>query len=441
MIAAPFRSLLPDSLRQLEYDVLIVGAGMVGSTLAAALSHTPLRVGLIEARDLTIGPGPDGRASALALGTMTMLQQIGAWEMMALLGVSPIHRIQVSDGGFQGMAQLRSTDINVDALGYIVENRVTQAGLYRQIQTSDRVQVICPAVVDRIEAHSDAIYARIQPSQDDLDPVILKASLLVGADGSRSRIRELAGVTCSNRPYRQICVVTTVITEQPHQQVAYERFQPSGPFAILPMTDPEHQGQSHRSCVVWTLREQDREWIMGLEDPEFIAAMMPSFGSQLGAIRSVSPRACYQPRCLHSHQYVSNRVALVGDAAHSTHPVGGQGVNMGMRDVALLASLLSEAPDPGSLSLLTHYNQARRLENAGVLFGTDTANRLFSNEWLPLQWSRRLGLVGLGWVPPVKYWIMRQAMGIAFYQPRLHLAQSLPAPSLGSVALHPVGQK
>ncbi len=403
-----------------KFDILIVGAGMVGLTLAAALAKTSLTVGLIEARDLSVGPGADGRSSALALGTIRLLDQLGAWSMMQALGVSPIYQIQVSDGQFSGISRLSREDIQVEALGYIVENTVTQTALRHLIHQADNIQLMYPATVQAIQQQTEEVQVLID-YQGELRSIT--AQLVVGADGSRSLIRHLADISCSDWPYRQACVVTTVTTEQPHHHVAYERFQPSGPFAILPMVGLDPSESSCRSCVVWTIRSQDRDQIMSLKDEPFIQTMMPAFGEHLGQITSVSSRACYQPRRLHSHCYYASRVALVGDAAHSTHPVGGQGVNMGMRDVALLATLLSQAhytyEDVGSPDLLKIYNRARRLENGGVLLGTDLANRLFSNQVFPLQWSRRLGLIGLNWIPPVKKLIMRQAMGIAPYQPQL----------------------
>lgn len=412
-----------------EFDVVIVGAGMVGSTLAAALAQTSVRVGLIEARDLSQGMGPDGRASALALGTVRMLDQIGAWPTIHSLGVSPIHQIQVCDGDRLGLCHLNREAIQEPALGYIVENRVTQQGVAEVIGAAPNIQVISPARVHGFVSQGDHVQV------DLVTPAgirSLQGQLLVAADGGRSPLRSLAGIPVWGWGYGQACVVTTVITERSHQQVAYERFHPSGPFAILPMTDPLHPESPRRSCVVWTIRSEDREQLMGLSDPEFIAALSTSFGSQLGPIQSVSPRACYTPRRQHSCSYIGSRLALVGDAAHSTHPVGGQGVNLGMRDVAVLASLViqahGQAQDLGGRELLRRYQRLRRWENEGVLLGTDLANRAFSNRILPLRWLRRLGLQGLDRMLWPKQVLMRQAMGIAPYQPQL-------TPQIGSLSV------
>lgn len=407
--------------RRLDFEVVIAGAGMVGSTLAAALGQAGIRVGLIEGRDLSQGVGADGRASALALGTARILQRIGVWPLMEAWGVSPIHRIQVSDGESPWMAQLCREMLQAPALGYVVENQITQKALLQRIRECPSVTLFSPAQVQSFSPAADHI--RVELAQEGSRQT-LRAALLVIADGARSRLREQAGIPLSRWGYGQVCIVSTLTHEHPHQQVAYERFQASGPFAILPTPDP------HRSCVVWTVRQADRDWLMGLSEAEFLQAIRPWFGSQLGALLAASPRACYQPQRAHAQTYIGSRLALVGDAAHTTHPLGGQGANLGMRDVAALAALLIEAKmagrDPGDPALLKAYERCRRPENALVLFATDAANRLFSNRSWPLLVLRRLGLWGLEVLPLLKPALMRQAMGIRPHQPQL---QQLPFPA------------
>ncbi|MFS8818984.1 UbiH/UbiF/VisC/COQ6 family ubiquinone biosynthesis hydroxylase [Synechococcus sp. W60.1] len=407
--------------RRLDFEVVIAGAGMVGSTLAAALGQAGIRVGLIEGRDLSQGVGADGRASALALGTARILQRIGVWPLMEAWGVSPIHRIQVSDGESPWMAQLCRETLQAPALGYVVENQITQKALLQRIRECPSVTLFSPAQVQSFSPAADHI--RVELAQEGSRQT-LRAALLVVADGARSRLREQAGIPLSRWGYGQVCIVSTLTHEHPHRQVAYERFQVSGPFAILPTSDP------HRSCVVWTVRQADRDWLMGLSEAEFLQAIRPWFGSQLGALLAASPRACYEPQRAHAQTYIGSRLALVGDAAHTTHPLGGQGANLGMRDVAALAALLIEAKmagrDPGDPALLKAYERCRRPENALVLFATDAANRLFSNRSWPLLVLRRLGLWGLEVLPLLKPALMRQAMGIRPHQPQL---QQLPFPA------------
>ncbi len=401
-------------LEVVDFEVVIAGAGMVGSTLAAALGQAGIRVGLIEGRDLSQGVGPDGRASALALGTARILERIGVWPLMQARGVSPIHRIQVSDGESLWAAQLCRETIQAPALGYIVENQVTQKALLQRIGECPSVTVFSPAQVQGFSSAPN--YVQVELSQGGSRQT-LRTALLVAADGARSQLREWAGIPLARWGYGQVCIVSTLTHAHPHQQVAYERFQASGPFAILPTSD------SHRSCVVWTARQADRDSLMGLSEAEFLQAIQPSFGSQLGALLAASPRACYEPQRAHAQTYIGSRLALIGDAAHATHPVGGQGVNLGMRDVAALAALLIEAKtsgrDFGDPALLQAYERCRRPENELVLLATDAANRLFSNQSWPLLILRRLGLWSLEALPLLKPALMRQAMGIRPQQPQL----------------------
>ncbi|MDX2272757.1 MAG: UbiH/UbiF/VisC/COQ6 family ubiquinone biosynthesis hydroxylase [Cyanobacteriota bacterium] len=415
-----------------DYDVVIVGAGMVGSTLAVALGQAGLRVGLIEARPLSLEQGQtrlgsDGRASALSLGTAQLLEQLGVWPSLQQVGVSPIRQIQISDGNWPQVARLHHQEVGAEALGYIVENQVTQAGLRQALRALPQVDWICPAQVTHCCLTATAACLEVQvlgqEGEDSCtsgDRLTTRSALVVAADGMHSPLRQQLGIPTWGWRYAQSCIVSTVQTERPHQQIAYERFQASGPFAILPLTDPQ------QVCVVWTVKGRDQERLMALSEQDFLAAMAPSFGTSLGKLLKVNQRACYAPQRCQSQRYVAERFALLGDAAHTTHPVGGQGVNMGMRDVAYLASLLSHAhsqrEDLGSPHLLQRYATARQAENRSILWATDLANRLFSNRYWPLLWGRRLGLVGLDYLPTLKQALMRRAMGIAADQPRLALS-------------------
>ncbi|MEN9202859.1 MAG: UbiH/UbiF/VisC/COQ6 family ubiquinone biosynthesis hydroxylase [Thermostichus sp. DG_1_6_bins_120] len=401
-----------------DVEVAIVGAGMVGCTLAVALGQAGIRVALIESRDLSQGVRPDERASALALGTARILQRIGAWPLMQSWGVAPVHRIQISDGESLLRVQLCRERLQAPALGYIVENQITQKALWQRVRECPSVQVFSPVQVQGFSAHPDHMQVELawQGSRQTL-----RTALLVGADGARSRLREWAGIRSSGWGYGQVCIVSTLTHEYPHAQVAYERFHARGPLAILPTTHP------YRSCVVWTVPQTEQDRVMALSEVEFLGAIYPFFGAQLGALLAASPRTCYEPQRSHAHTYIAPRLALIGDAAHTTHPLGGQGANMGMRDAAALATLLIEAKaagrDPGALDLLQTYERCRRPDNALVLFGTNLANRLFSNQVWPLLILRRLALWSLETLPLLKPALMRQAMGIRSQHPQL---QALP---------------
>ncbi|MGP1384376.1 MAG: UbiH/UbiF/VisC/COQ6 family ubiquinone biosynthesis hydroxylase [Thainema sp.] len=401
-----------------DYDVLIVGGGMVGMSLAAALRTTSLRVGIIERTDPQLSQN-DSRASAIALGSAYILDQIGAWQTMQTLGVSPIHQVVISDEGFPLTTTLRREDLDVPALGYVVENQVTTTALTEVVMAAPQVQWLRPAKVTEITAQPSHLQVTLE-HQDKVQQV--SAYLVVGADGRQSWVRHWANIPVSKRNYPQALIVCTITTELPHYQTGYERFHRSGPFAILPMIAPNGSPNIHRSCVVWTAQAQQRDRLLALDDAAFIEAMAPRISPDLGQVLSVSARACYSPRYQHSRNYQAHRLALVGDAAHATHPVGGQGLNMGLRDVAVLASLLTRAQtlglDPGHADLLQQYQRQRQPDNATVLFGTDLANRLFSNSWLPLQLMRRLGLFGIEHVSPLKRELVRYAMGLATNQPQ-----------------------
>jgi 2-octaprenyl-6-methoxyphenol hydroxylase len=398
-----------------DFDVLIVGAGMVGLSLAAALGRTCLRIGIIEARSLDEKAArDDGRASAIALGSAQIFDQIGAWKGMQSLGVSPIHQIKVSDQGFDRVATLHREDLQVEALGYIVENRVTEAALLETLTACAGIDWIRPAVVTELQTQAEAIAVTVQQAGETHS---YTSRLVVGADGRQSPIRQWTALPLKDWSYDQALIVCTITTEFDHHQTGYERFHSSGPFAILPMVPAVNQPGQHRCCIVWTARNDEQQVLMGLEDDAFIAALQPRLSADLGKVLSVSPRACYAPRRQHATRYVAPRVALIGDAAHATHPVGGQGLNMGLRDVAALSALLSQAhlqgKDLGAMTVLDAYQNRRRPDNETVLFGTDLANRLFSNTWWPLQGIRRLALMGLDQLPPVRQLLLQYAMGLA----------------------------
>jgi 2-octaprenyl-6-methoxyphenol hydroxylase len=406
--------------QELEYDVLIVGAGMVGSSLAAALGQTSLRVGIIEAktRQERVN-GDDGRASALALGSVQILDRIGAWKVMRSLGVSPIEQVQISDEQFPLVATLRREEIQVEALGYVVENWVTSNALEQVLAQQTDVHTFCPAKIKSMATHRDRVEVLLDWDGKEQP---LTAQLLVGADGRQSWVRQWANLPMNSVEYDQVLIVSNVITEFSHSQTGYERFHRSGPFAVLPMTPSPEAPDLSRSCVVWTAKKEERDRLMSLDDRAFMEAMQPRLPKEMGQLRSITPRSCYVPRRQHVRQYAAQRLTLIGDAAHATHPVGGQGFNMGMRDVAALSSLLIEAhiqgKDLGDRDLLQRYQQQRQPDNETVLTATDLANRVFSNDWLPLQWMRDLGLVGIDRFLPVKKVLIEYAMGLADGLPR-----------------------
>jgi 2-octaprenyl-6-methoxyphenol hydroxylase len=410
------------------FDLLIVGAGMVGASLACALgdknnpNNRNLKVGIIEARsDLLQGQfGADGRASAIALGSSYIWQDIGVWDAMYRRGVTPMHCIQVSDGDYPYKVKLLREDVRKEALGYIVENRVTQESLWEFIRECSNIELICPATIKDISRdNTDQAGGSIQVQIDsEIGTQLLASKLLVAADGGRSIVRQLAQIPTAEKLYNQTCIVVTVKHQYPHRNVAYERFQSSGPFAILPLS-------GDRSCIVWTATSTEAPALMALDEAAFMRELSLRFGGHLGKLTletRYTERASYVPRWMHAQTYIQPRLALIGDAAHTTHPVAGQGMNLGIRDAGAIAEILLAAhhkgEDIGSIVVLKRYQTWRRLDNLGVITITDLTNRLFSNQFFLFKWMRRIGLA-IAALKPFKQLLMYFMMGLVGRQPHL----------------------
>lgn len=397
------------------FDVLIVGGGMVGASLACALGRKPLKIGLIEPNPALLQGeyGADGRACAVALGSSWVWQAIGIWPQI-LAEATPMHTIQISDQDFPWLIKLQRQQVQESTLGYVVENRVTLAAAWQTIRHSQQIQVFCPDRVEQMQLQPDAMEVMLSSGQQ------LHTKLLVAADGGRSQIRQLAQIGTVSHTYNQTCIVFNLKLEHSHHNIAHERFQASGPFAILPL------GTGDRCCVVWTAQAKEAEQILALPVPQFLAQVSQRLGSDLcqsfGKITLDSPPTAYHPRWMHSQTYIQPRLVLVGDAAHSTHPVAGQGMNLGIRDVGVLAETLWQAhqrgSDLGSLEVLKTYQRSRRWHNFLVICLTDVTNRLFSNQFFLLKLIRRLGLILVSWLP-IKQLVTKFLMGITLKRPQL----------------------
>ena len=400
--------------------MLIVGAGMVGASLACALgdknctANRDLKVGIIESNGKFLRGEftADGRASAIAYGSSQIWQNIGVWGGMQRRGVTPMHQIQVSEGDLSYQVQLRCEDMGQEALGYIVENSVTLASLWEFAKECENLELICPAKILDVEYVSDRDVMRVKISSD-IGEQYLETKLLVGADGGRSLVRQMANIQISERLYKQTCIVTTIQSENSHQNFAYERFQASGPFAILPLG-------SDRACIVWTATTEETPVLLALDEPTFLQELAKRFGAplmqKLGNIKVISSdRANYSPRWMHSQTYIQPRLALIGDAAHTTHPIAGQGMNLGIRDVNALANVLKAAhrdrEDLGGIGVLKRYEAKRKWDNLGVIWLTDISNRLFSNHNWFFKVFRRFGLLLLQ-ISPLKRILMYFMMGL-----------------------------
>jgi 2-octaprenyl-6-methoxyphenol hydroxylase len=396
---------------EIRADVLISGGGMAGMTLALALGQAGLEVVVVDqAAPLeTLEPAFDGRSSAIAYASYRMLEVIGAWEGMAETA-QPIEEIRVSDGASLMFLHFDQRDLGEGPLGYMVENRHIRMALDGALRKNPHIRRFAPDCIAGLERDAYGAKAELVSGRKII------ARLVVSAEGKNSRLREEAGIRSVNWSYRQSGIVTTVQLEHDHQGIAHERFMPGGPFAILPLT-------GRRASLVWTEPSDLAKVIMGLDDAAFNAEMIKRFGDFLGRVESTGPRWSYPLRFHHAESYIAERLCLVADAAHGIHPIAGQGLNMGFRDIAALAEVLIEADrrgeDIGSSLALERYQQWRRVDNWTLAAVTDGLTWLFSNDIAPIRLARDIGLGIVQKIPPLKKFFMRHARGTVGKLPRL----------------------
>lgn len=397
-----------------HYDVIVAGGGMVGSCLACALSGQGLRIASVEAvpPELSGEPGYDDRAIALAYGTRRIFAGLNLWHDIEA-GATPIHRIHVSDRGHFGAVRMDRSDEGLPAIGYVVPARVIARVLTEAVGRLDEVDRYCPARVTGTTQAGDRVEVLI--GQGEAAETV-STRLVVAADGADSALRERAGIDSVQTDYRQTAIVTNVTPQLPHHNVAYERFTDSGPLAVLPM--PEG-----RCAVVWTVASEQADAVMALDDDDFLEQLQARFGQRLGRLLRVGRRQSWPLRLLSARRPVADRLALVGNAIHTLHPIAGQGFNLGARDVAALAEVLVDAvragEDPGSSQVLARYADWRRRDHASVTVFTDGLARLFMLPVPGLGLARGAGMVALDLLPPAKRLLTRLTMGRAGRMPRL----------------------
>ncbi len=400
-----------DADKCLDYDVVIVGGGLVGATLACALKDSGLQVALLEAKPQS-NAVVRGQAYHINLLSSRIFEGIGVWDEMRP-GVNPIEQIHLSDADHATTVTFVQKDLDTDVLGYVAEHRVLLEALQQQLSECQNVTYLCPATLVKTIAQNDGVVLEVL---QDGDIKQLQTRLLVAADGLRSTLRQQAGIRTRGWQYWQACIVAFIKPEKPHNNIAYERFQPDGPFAILPLPN-------NLCRIVWTAPKAEAEAMMALDDAAFLSALTQRYGAQMGALELVGERYVFPTQLMQSDRYVLPRLALLGDAAHCCHPVGGQGVNLGIRDAAALAQILQTAhqqgKDIGELRVLKAYDRWRRLENFIILGFTDVLNRMFSNSILPLVVLRRLGLWTLRTVHPAKRIALMLMTGLSGRAPTL----------------------
>jgi len=379
---------------------------MVGLTLACALGQQQFKIAVVEAfQPADINPGDDYelRVSAISKSSQQILQNVNAWQGMLNRRACAYQHMQVWDATGDGNIHFDAADLGIDSLGHIIENKVIQFSLLEQCLQLPNVDWLCPQQVIDISFSGNQQKITLNNAN------IITAKLLVGADGANSKVRETAGIDINQSPYEQKAVVAVVKSNLHHKDTAWQRFLPSGPLAFLPLGDG--------SCsIVWSAENQRADELLEMDEATFINELQDAFENTLGKIEKVSQRAAFPLVRRHANEYVKPGLALIGDAAHTIHPLAGQGVNLGLLDAAALAETILQArvqgKDIASLTTLRKYERWRRADNSLMMYSMSGFKSLFSNEQTELSFVRNAGLNLVNGLGPVKNKLMRHALGL-----------------------------
>lgn len=401
-----------------HYDVVIAGGGMIGSSLALALAPLGLRVAMVEAvpRAAPAQPSFDDRSTALSRSTQRMFQALGLWNEI-VAAATPITSIHVSDRGRFGLAHIDATEQGVEALGYVVINRVLGGVLQAALDGVERLDVFCPArITDAKLSPGNAVVTVTADAGKAFD---LSCDLLVAADGSNSAVRGMIGITAEQKAYRQHAIIGNLLPEIPLRGRAFERFTENGPLAILPVAEG-------RAGFVWNVPERDSARVLALDDAEFLAELQETFGKRLGRFSKVGTRVSYPLVLSKAVRLTAQRAVLIGNAAHGLHPAAAQGFNLGLRDVAALCDCIADARSTGTIAagigdaaVLERYAAWRRQDQRKLVGLTDGLVHLFGDTRTPVRALRNIGLLGFDLIPGVRSLFARHTMGLAGKLPRL----------------------
>jgi 2-octaprenyl-6-methoxyphenol hydroxylase len=401
----------------IQYDIVIAGGGMIGASLALALAPLQLRVAVVEAvaRGEAAQPSFDDRSTALSRSTQRMFEAMGLWDEI-IAASTPIRRIHVSDRGRFGFSHIDAAEQGVEALGYVVINRVLGDVLQTALAKTEFVDMLCPARVDHVDAHEGTMTVALEHEGGRHEE--LRCQLLVAADGANSSVRSMMGICAQKTDYGQHAVIGNLLPEKPLENCAYERFTDQGPLAMLPVADD-------RAGFVWTVSSSDAERVLALDDAAFVEEIQAAFGYRLGQFSRVGKRAGYPLSLSKALRLTAERSVLVGNSAHGLHPVAAQGFNLGMRDVAALCDCIADArgkdsgADIGDPDLLQRYAEWRRDDQGKLVRLTDGIVRLFGSSRPPARLARNIGMLGFDLIPGVRSLFARQMMGLAGRLPRL----------------------
>jgi len=398
-----------------NFDVVIVGGGMVGAAVACSLGGSSLKVAVIESlppQAFSQDQPHDLRVSALSIASKNILETVGAWGGVVNRRLCPFRRMRVWETA--GDTEFCSDDINYPELGYIVENRVTQLALLDRLQDFENIELICPATINKINysAEQQSVHSEVELGNGR----ILTAKVLVAADGGQSRVRQAVGLGVTSWDYKQHALVIYIETDYGQQDITWQRFVPSGPQAFLPLT-------GHYGSIVWYNSPDEVNRLKALSNADLMRELVATFPDCLGKVNAILGTASFPLKRQHAQEYVKPGVVLVGDAAHMINPLAGQGVNIGLLDAAALGEVLVEADkqglELGDLSVLKRYEKLRRNENLKMMTVMDVFYRVFSNQVLPIKFLRNLGLGLAERILPAKNKVMRSAMGLEGNLPKL----------------------
>jgi len=401
-------------------DVVIVGGGMVGLALACALRHTGLRIVIVERGEppVRLSLGRDCRVSAIVMGNVKILQGLGVWDHLKG-DAGPMRSMKIWDNQEQGGIRFDASEIEEEALGYLIENSCTQRAMHQTLLDSDDVEFYSPAEITAIDwqpgdwAQEDCSK---NPAKLTLaDGRVITTPLIVGADGGRSWVREQANIGVWQRDYEQKGVVVNVRTEYPHRGIAFQRFLPTGPLAVLPLSD-------NVCSIVWSAENAEADRLLAMSDDEFLDALNLTFGPVLGRITEAGDRAAFPLKGQLAKHMVRERVALVGDAAHCIHPLAGLGVNLGLRDAMVLAQEIADAKrfdeDWGELAVLDRYMKQRMPDVLSVMGSMEGLHQVFTSNIPGLKEMRGLGMRLVGNAGAIKHLLMRNSTGISLPVPK-----------------------
>jgi 2-octaprenyl-6-methoxyphenol hydroxylase len=400
-----------------EFEVAIVGGGLVGASLALGLQGTGVRVLLIEgvAPDSAAQPSFDERTTALGNASRRIFQGLGVWDAVSREAAA-IRAIHVSDAGRFGFARLKAEEHGIDALGYVVPNRVLGTALWDRLSGARGIEVRVPATIENLDITTEHAYFTVVAATGLRE--VISARLLVAADGAQSAVRAAAGIAAAIEDYEQVAIAAAVMADRAHDGTAYERFTPSGPLAVLPL-----RGGGYGT--IWSCTPQRAAELLALTDDAYLRELQSRFGWRASRFLRIGRRASYPLKLTRAVTSVAQRTVLIGNAAQALHPIAGQGFNLGLRDAALLAEVIAGAGgDVGSAEVLRRFSEWRAADRGGVVRFTDSLVKLFGSRRPAISLLRNIGLLAFDLSPPAKRALARVSLGFGGPTPRL--ARGLP---------------